>query len=615
MMCQKESSARASTIRCFGLVLIATIAWQTNYATAFSVSDTSAKTSISSSSFASHRIASTESNRHTLRMSANSNNDDDNCNEPLTTRRITGRKRALLRKYGKAVALSTTLLYGPMASIPSARASTTAATKPGTGSDYKFKDFKDIKMKLSLAPGADVENYEEILAKVEVEGEAALEEQKKGAAAAALTIGDSGEDEGGEATSSGIESGTKKGRRASKRAQRKKQKKSQVSEWESDEFGFGEDDDEDYDSGVLSFDGSSSAGASNSPSKKSKSGGDPGTKGDGGGDVVLTDKMAFNNYKAKLSQEEKTKIIKKGAFYSIFPVFVITMIRGQVRAWKEKKWVKKGLAIKEEEFQSYLEEKKKKKEGKGDDDDDDDDWNNQYRDGHTDDFNDNQENVERESNAEHADPVSDFQIQKLREQWAAIHEKYTKGVNRINSPTNDVDRSNARTNEALKVSSAIVIPSQIGDAGPRKGRGIFATEPIPKGTLVIDWGNGSTAFFKAGHHWREFVVSLPRETACNVIEWSWVQNIPPEGENDDDVRIGRTIFVAFDESNLLNSADWDDVEANLRCGRPPEREGVERGPCGFHYYAARDIAEGEELLIDYREFVDLDPTGFGWDQD
>ena len=79
--------------------------------------------------------------------------------------------------------------------------------------------------------------------------------------------------------------------------------------------------------------------------------------------------MAYNNYKPKMSKDEQTKVIKKGAFYSIFPVFVITMIRGQVKAWKERKWVKKGMAIKEEEYKTYLEEKKKKKEGKDDDDD------------------------------------------------------------------------------------------------------------------------------------------------------------------------------------------------------------------------------------------------------
>ena len=109
---------------------------------------------------------------------------------------------------------------------------------------------------------------------------------------------------------------------------------------------------------------SSKGGGKTSPSKKSKSGGESG----GSGGVVLTDKMAYNNYKAPMSKEEQTKAIKKIAFYSIFPVFVITTIRGQIKAWKERRWVKKGLALRDEEYKQYLEEKKKKKDGKGDDD-------------------------------------------------------------------------------------------------------------------------------------------------------------------------------------------------------------------------------------------------------
>ena len=99
-------------------------------------------------------------------------------------------------------------------------------------------------------------------------------------------------------------------------------------------------------------------------------------------------------------------------------------------------------------------------------------------------------------------------------------------------------------------------------------------------------------------------------TACNFIEWSWVQTVPPAHEGDNDLRNGLTIFVAFDESNLLNSADWDGIEANVRCGTPPSEEGGERGPCRFQYYAARDIDAGEELLIDYGEFEDLSQQGW-----
>jgi hypothetical protein len=295
--------------------------------------------------------------RHLLQMSSKVNEDDTSSpcrgNPP-------GRKRALVRKYGKAIALSTTLLYGPMLSVPFARrtlgstahAAASTATAPSKTDAYNFQDFKDVKKKLSLAPGANVQEYEEILERVAVEGDEALEELKYGQKEAALTIG--GDDDG-----AGGEGGRGTLTRAEKRAQKKRQKQQsknqQVSEWESDEFGFGEDDDDDLDSGVLTM-GSSSTSSPGSKLSPSKSGG-------GKGDVVVTDKMAYSNYKAPDTKEDHMKKIKKGAFYSIFPVFVITMVRGQIRAYREKKWVKKGLAIVEEERKAYLEEKKKKKNG------------------------------------------------------------------------------------------------------------------------------------------------------------------------------------------------------------------------------------------------------------
>lgn len=371
---KKDKMSRAQSSRCLslGLILMSMVSPQSKLATAFSPSQPQKL-------FASRIVVSSESNKSLSHMRMSK--EDNNCSEDDIPRsqRLVGRKRALLQKYGKAIALSTTLLYGPMASMPTARrilgstahaASTVAtATAPTSGSDYNFKDFKDIKGKLSLAPGADVQQYEEILAKVEVMGEKALEDAKY-ESKAALTIGESTGEGGGESSEQQTD-----GRRG-KKAQKQKQTKNKVSDWESDEFGFGDADDEDFDESVISLgSGAITKKGKLSPSSKSKSGAtDSGGKG-GGGDVLLTDKLAYNNYKAPLSKDEQMKTVKKGAFYSIFPVFVITMIRGRIKSYKEKKWVKKGLAIVEEERKKYLEEKKKKKEGKkpGDDDDDDDD--------------------------------------------------------------------------------------------------------------------------------------------------------------------------------------------------------------------------------------------------
>lgn len=252
-----------------------------------------------------------------------------------------------------------------------------------------------------------------------------------------------------------------------------------------------------------------------------------------------------------------------------------------------------------------------------DDDDDDDDVVDDSNDG----GNGNIKKIQQTNAAkENSEVLSDAQLWKLRHQWAVMREKYVTEVNLVPIEIHKVEGdanadSYSGPDEEMKISnygvSAIVVPCRIGDAGPHKGRGVYATEPIKEGELVVSLDNGSTGIFKVGHSWREFAVSLPRETACNFIEWSWVQTISPRDEHDNDIRNGLTILISFDESNLMNAADWDGVEANISCGTAPRSEGEERGPCRFHYYAARDIAAGEELLVNYGEFEDLSQQG--WD--
>ena len=226
--------------------------------------------------------------------------------------------------------------------------------------------------------------------------------------------------------------------------------------------------------------------------------------------------------------------------------------------------------------------------------------------------------------------------QAIRQQWAVIRDKYRKEVNLVPTRMLETDTTGAldirenetsgrrKVNAAQDKGSVLTVPVQIGDAGPEKGRGVFATQPIPKGTLLIDLDRGDVGIFKEGHSWRKFAATLPRETACNFIEWSWVQNVPPAHENDDDIRNGLTIFTAFDESNLINNAQWGDGVANVRCGSPPEHWESLRsseqasipdmdepwGPCRFHYYASRDISPGDELLINYGEFEDVSQIGW-----
>ena len=93
----------------------------------------------------------------------------------------------------------------------------------------------------------------------------------------------------------------------------------------------------------------------------------------------------------------------------------------------------------------------------------------------------------------------------VRHEFVTMRDKYRKEVNLI--PVKDGE-----------FNSVMTVPAEIGDAF-EKGRGVFATEPIPKGTLVTNLDNDHVGIFKEGHSWRKFAVSLPREMACDFIEW------------------------------------------------------------------------------------------------
>ena len=56
---------------------------------------------------------------------------------------------------------------------------------------------------------------------------------------------------------------------------------------------------------------------------------------------------------------------------------------------------------------------------------------------------------------------------------------------------------------------------------------------IPSTTPVVDLNNSSMGFFKK--------------------QQLFIQTLPPVHANDTDVRYGLTIFVVFDESNLMNN--------------------------------------------------------------
>ena len=67
-------------------------------------------------------------------------------------------------------------------------------------------------------------------------------------------------------------------------------------------------------------------------------------------------------------------------------------------------------------------------------------------------------------------------------------------------------------------------PPYYAKLSPGKGRGLFASHFIPKGSLVHD-GTISDVIFPSAHKFREYIFSLPRNYACDAAEWVGCNNL------------------------------------------------------------------------------------------
>lgn len=128
----------------------------------------------------------------------------------------------------------------------------------------------------------------------------------------------------------------------------------------------------------------------------------------------------------------------------------------------------------------------------------------------------------------------------------------------------------------------------IGDGGPPpfyakhsldgRGRGLFASRNIKKGELVHD-GTTSDVLFPDAMTWRHFIFSLPRNKACDMIDWTWTQKTEEDG--------AFKIFSAINISILFNSGGSTSSNVNPRSSTSSK------------FYATREVAMGEELLCTY----------------
>ena len=141
-----------------------------------------------------------------------------------------------------------------------------------------------------------------------------------------------------------------------------------------------------------------------------------------------------------------------------------------------------------------------------------------------------------------------------------------------------------------------------GKQSPGMGRGIFASEFVPEGTLIYDFGQ--TAQFKDGQSYREFIMHIENDLACDVLQWAYVFDLN-EGKGDEpDLRIN----VDLDDGSFCNGGSSS--EGNLGY-LPVENETRPRKNGMRPLFATQDIKEGDEILCKYGEFSEGDWVYFG----
>ena len=155
------------------------------------------------------------------------------------------------------------------------------------------------------------------------------------------------------------------------------------------------------------------------------------------------------------------------------------------------------------------------------------------------------------------------------------------------------DNKNYRT--SMSYESGFRIPYYTGQVPNGVGRGAFAALPIDKGTHI--WtASTNSARFHSGQDFRQFLISIPTDLACDVLIWSYVQYVYDDSENEK-----LAIQCDLDDGSFVNTADIPE-EANV--GTASGHDEVNDGKMqAQNLFALRDIEAGEQLLVDYGEFA------------
>lgn len=113
-----------------------------------------------------------------------------------------------------------------------------------------------------------------------------------------------------------------------------------------------------------------------------------------------------------------------------------------------------------------------------------------------------------------------------------------------------------------------------------RGRGNFASRNIKEGEMIYN-GYTNAAFFQEGESFKRFLSLLSEEVACDVLEWTFMQDLTNDGN--------AVLGLDMDGGALFNDGS-------------PHQNMQYKEKWSLNKYAIRDIQKGEEITEPYDDF-------------
>ena len=122
------------------------------------------------------------------------------------------------------------------------------------------------------------------------------------------------------------------------------------------------------------------------------------------------------------------------------------------------------------------------------------------------------------------------------------------------------------------------IPPFYAKLDPVRGRGLYASRDINAFELVHHW-SGHDVTFPDAYAFRQFVFSLPKRMACDVVDWAWSRKMSENGPE--------AICLSINIASLMNSGGPREVNVSINSSSSDS------------FYATRFIKKDEEIMTHF----------------